>query len=87
MNLPRLRVCLVTPAPKGSRKGNRVTAVRWAHLLRDLGHGVVIAERFEGQRCDILVALHALRSADSIRRYRAERPDAPLVVTLTGTDL
>jgi putative glycosyltransferase (TIGR04348 family) len=82
-----MKICMVTPAPKGSRKGNRITAVRWARLLRDLGHRVVIAERFEGQRCDVLVALHALRSADSIRRYREERPDAPLVVTLTGTDL
>ena len=82
-----MKICLVTPAPKGSRKGNRVTAVRWARLLRELGHRAVIAERFEGQRCDVLVALHALRSADSIRRYREERPQAPLVVTLTGTDL
>jgi putative glycosyltransferase (TIGR04348 family) len=82
-----MKICLVTPAPKGSRKGNRVTAVRWARLLRDLGHRVRIAERFDGQHCDVLVALHALRSADSILRYREERPAAPLFVTLTGTDL
>ena len=78
---------MVTPAPRGSLKGNRVTAVRWGRILRDLGHRVVVAQRFEGQRCDALVALHAQRSADSIRRYREARPDAAHVVALTGTDL
>ncbi len=82
-----MKICMVTPAPRGSRKGNRITAVRWGRILAGLGHRVVIAERFEGQRCDVLIALHALRSADSIRRYRETRPDAPLIVTLTGTDL
>ena len=82
-----MNICLITPAPRGSRKGNRVTAVRWGRIFRDLGHRVVIAERYEARRCDILIALHALRSADSIRRYRDARPSAPLVVALTGTDL
>src|SRR5437868_14341361 len=40
--LPHLRggvmkICILTPAPVGSRKGNRITAVRWARLLSDLG--------------------------------------------------
>ena len=82
-----MKICMVTPAPRGSRKGNRITAVRWGRILAGLGHRVIIAERYEGRRCDILIALHALRSADSIRRYREARPDGPLVVTLTGTDL
>jgi putative glycosyltransferase (TIGR04348 family) len=82
-----MKICLVTPAPARSRKGNRVTALRWARLLRELGHRVTVAQRYEGQRCDLLVALHAGRSADSIARFRANHPARPLVVALTGTDL
>ena len=82
-----MRVLLVTPAPPGSETGNRVTALRWARILRDLGRRVAVAEEYRGQRCDLLVALHALRSAPSVERYRSAHPDAPLVVALTGTDL
>ena len=32
-----MRVFIVTPAGRGTRNGNRNTAVRWAHLLRSLG--------------------------------------------------
>ena len=82
-----MRVLIVTPAPPGSRSGNRVTALRWARLLRGLGHDARIAAAFGRQRCDLLVALHARRSRDSILRFRRERPDRPLVLALTGTDL
>ncbi len=82
-----MRICLVTPAPSGSRKGNRVTAERWARLLRELGHRVTVTVEYRGQRCDLLIALHALKSYPSIRRFRHERPNDPLVLCLTGTDL
>lgn len=35
----------------------------------------------------MMIALHAWRSADSIRRFRELYPDRPLVVALTGTDI
>jgi putative glycosyltransferase (TIGR04348 family) len=82
-----MRVCLVTPAPPGSRNGNRITALRWAHILRELGHRVAVRQEYRGERCDVLVALHALRSFPSVQRYREARPDAPLVLALTGTDV
>jgi putative glycosyltransferase (TIGR04348 family) len=82
-----MKICLVTPAPAGSWKGNRVTAERWAGLLSELGHRVAIALEYRGEDCDLLIALHAFKSHSSIRRFRDARPSDPLVVGLTGTDL
>ena len=82
-----LRICVVTPAPPRSRRGNRVTALRWAGMLRTLGHTVSVDQAFRRQRCDFLVALHARQSHASITRYTHDRPGAPLIVALTGTDL
>ncbi len=82
-----MRIRIVTPAPRGSRYGNRVTAQRWARLLRELGHSVVIAQEYKRAQCDVLIALHARRSASSIARFRRLHPDRPLVLCLTGTDL
>jgi putative glycosyltransferase (TIGR04348 family) len=82
-----MRICLVTPAPSGSRSGNRVTALRWARILRGLGQVVRVLEEYRGERCDLLIALHALRSFPSMERYRSDHPDAPLILALTGTDL
>lgn len=81
------RILIVTPAPPGSRKGNRITATRWAGMLRSLGHSVTIRESFQHERCDVLIALHARKSAADIKRFRASRPEGALVVALTGTDL
>ncbi len=78
---------LACPAPPGSRTGNRITALRWARILRSLGHRVVLASASAGGDADALVALHARRSAQAVRSFRARYPDRPIVVALTGTDL
>lgn len=82
-----MRIFVVTPARPGSRNGNRVTALRWAGILRRLGHAVRVGEAWDGAPCDVLVALHARKSHASVVRWRAARPRGALVVALTGTDL
>ena len=82
-----MRIVIVTPAPRGSRKGNRVTAQRWAGLLRSLGHRVTVTDEYRGQPAALLIALHARKSARSIVSFRAHSPDRPIVLALTGTDL
>ncbi len=81
-----LHIRLVCPAPAGSRQGNRITALRWARILRSLGHRVVLAADTGGP-ADVLVALHARRSAAAVQRFHARYPSRPLIVALTGTDL
>jgi putative glycosyltransferase (TIGR04348 family) len=87
MSPRRLSIEIVTPAPRGSLAGNRVTARRWATILRELGHRVRLTTAHEDSRADVLVALHARRSHPSIRRFRERHPERPLVLALTGTDV
>ncbi len=82
-----MRIGLVTPAPPHSRNGNRVTASRWAGILRELGHRVAISQTYDGQSFDLLVAVHALRSAQAVRDFKARYPARPAVVLLAGTDV
>jgi len=80
-------VILVTPAKKRSRGGNRTTAVRWARILEKIGHNVRVQTTWDGSPADMMLALHAWRSAESIDRFRVEFPRHHLVVVLTGTDI
>ena len=67
--------------------GNRVTALRWAKRLRELGWHVRIGEAWDGEPCELLVALHAQKSHASIVRHARAYPAIPRVVALTGTDV
>jgi putative glycosyltransferase (TIGR04348 family) len=82
-----MRIIIITPVRSSSRSGNGTTSARWARILRDLGHNVRLANRYDGQTADLMVALHAWRSADSIREFRERFPDRPLIVALSGTDI
>lgn len=55
--------------------------------MRELGHDVQIADAYRGGHFDVLVALHARRSARSVERFHREHPRQPLVLAMTGTDL
>jgi putative glycosyltransferase (TIGR04348 family) len=82
-----MKIALITPAGARSRSGNRHTAMRWAAMLRSLGHAVRLSRRWDGREADAMIALHARRSHASIAGFRERCPGAPLVVVLTGTDL
>lgn len=82
-----MKIALITPAAANSRYGNRNTAVRWAQMLRDMGHSVTVQEHWNGRGADAMIALHARRSHASIARYAESHPNRPLIVALTGTDL
>lgn len=84
------RVLIVYPASASAHNGNWQTAWRWSRLLRP-DFEVSMAPSWNGQPFDVLLALHARRSADSIARWahaRGASAEAPgLAVVLTGTDL
>ena len=82
-----MRIGIITPAPPRSTYGNRITALRWARILKALGHRVTISSKYEGEPHDLLLALHARRSYSSIRRFQNQHPASPVIVALTGTDL
>lgn len=79
-------VCLVTPALASANNGNWQTAHRWAHFLA-ADYEVRLTMEWDGRPADVMLALHARRSASSIAGWAAQRPHKPLAVVLTGTDL
>jgi putative glycosyltransferase (TIGR04348 family) len=82
-----MRIAIVTPAPPDSRYGNRITALRWARILRQSGNRVSVLQKYDGEPYDLLVALHARRSHSSIINFRRQSPKGRIIVALTGTDL
>lgn len=80
-----MKLEIITPASASSQRGNRITAERWLEILRSLGHDANIVENFGHP--DLLIALHAKKSARVIASFRASQPDTPLVLCMTGTDL
>ena len=48
---------------------------------------VILQSEWRGEPADLLVALHAKRSAGSIAAFREYRGAAPIALVLTGTDL
>lgn len=82
-----MKIVLITPQGPTSRTGNRVAASRWARLLRRLGHRVRVATDYDGGMADLMVAIHAWRSAAAIDRFKACHPDRPVILQLSGTDI
>ena len=87
-----MHIFIATPAAKRSLSGNHATTQRWRRILLRLGHRVTVATDWQPRcradmRVDMMVALHAWRSAAAIKSFRAAVADCPLIVALTGTDI
>lgn len=86
MTLPRITI--VSPASARDNNGNWQTASRWAHFLRGR-HRVEVCAHWTADAAapDLLVALHARRSAASLAAFTGACPARPAILVLTGTDL
>ncbi len=80
------RVLICSPALASANNGNWQTASRWARMLKGDCRTAIVGN-WQGEDCDLLIALHARRSAASVAAFTAKHPDRPCVVVLTGTDL
>ena len=91
-----IKAVLVSPATQQANNGNWHTAHRWSQFLsQGLDHcdtDIVTQwpdtpDVYSDQSADLLIALHARRSAASIGAWATARPAKPLILVLTGTDL
>jgi putative glycosyltransferase (TIGR04348 family) len=83
------RIVIVSPASARENNGNWQTASRWARFLRALYRVEIVPGSLAGAGTppDLLVALHARRSASALAAFAHAHPDRPSVLVLTGTDL
>jgi putative glycosyltransferase (TIGR04348 family) len=89
MNPPRPHIVIVSPALVDANNGNWQTANRWRHMLATNFHCRIVKtwpDQFANQD-DVMIALHARRSAESIAAWHAAHGGSRLVLALTGTDL
>jgi putative glycosyltransferase (TIGR04348 family) len=84
-------VVIISPALRNANNGNWQTAQRWAHMLSSQ-YRTRIATAWSGQGTEcksdqVMIALHARRSAEAIALWHAQRGSRGLILALTGTDL
>lgn len=84
---PLPRVCIVSPALAAANNGNWHTASRWQRFLAPVAAVEIRSECDGTTDAELLIALHARRSAPSVAHWRERRPEAPIALVLTGTDL
>lgn len=85
-NVKPPHVLIVCPGHPLAHNGNWQTAHRWQRLLRPIVQTSIL-ERWQGESADVLLALHARRSAASVLDWARERGGQCLALVLTGTDL
>jgi putative glycosyltransferase (TIGR04348 family) len=88
--MARPHILIVSPASARENNGNWQTASRWMRFLAGSGRvRVTIAPGWApGQAApDLLIALHARRSAGPLAAFAQAHPGRPSLLALTGTDL
>ncbi len=89
MNVPRPHIVIVSPALSDANNGNWQTANRWRQMLSKKFHCRIVQswpDKFANQD-EIMLALHARKSASSIAAWHEKHGGSKLVLALTGTDL
>ena len=92
--MTRQHIWIVSPASARANNGNWQSASRWARFLRTR-YRVTISLQWPDAGApspvdappDLLIALHARRSAASLDAWAQAWPDRPSILLLTGTDL
>jgi putative glycosyltransferase (TIGR04348 family) len=87
-------IWIVSPASARANNGNWQSASRWARFLRTR-YRVTISQQWPDPQDlgalpappDLLIALHARRSAPSLDAWSRTWPERPAILLLTGTDL
>lgn len=79
-------VLIITPALASANNGNWQTAWRWSRLLRP-AFRTTLASHWQGERADVMLALHARKSASAALAWAQTVGPQRLAVVLTGTDL
>ena len=94
-----IKAVLVSPATQAANNGNWHTAHRWSQFLSQNLDDCDIAimtqwpnssaapDAYSKSPADVMIALHARRSAASIAAWATAYPAKPLILVLTGTDL
>jgi putative glycosyltransferase (TIGR04348 family) len=88
--MPRPDILIVSPASARENNGNWQTASRWLRMLAGAGRvRVTVAQEWTPAQAapDLLIALHARRSASSLAAFADAHPGRPRLLVLTGTDL
>ena len=85
-SLGRHSILIVCPAPPGSKSGNRVRALRYQSIFRQLGAKVRIESKVSG-RYDTAIVIHAVKSVAAVMASKKLHPQTQVVVVVTGTDL
>jgi putative glycosyltransferase (TIGR04348 family) len=86
--MARPHILIVSPASARENNGNWQTASRWMRHLSAHARVTVAQGWDESQPApDLLIALHARRSAPALAAFARTHPARPSLLVLTGTDL